>query len=242
MPPTVASPSVTNRIGMELVYIPAGSFMMGSENGSSDEEPVHQVRIREGFHMGKYEVTQAQWQQMMGTNPSNFKGDNLPVKTEGDNLPVENVSWNDAQEFIRKLNVMNDGYVYRLPTEAKWEYACRAGTTGNYAGDVDAMAWYRNNSGDQTHPVGQKQPNSFRLYDMNGNVWEWCQDWYHGKYNGAPTNGSAWESGGGQYRVLRGGSWYSYASFLRSAYRNRDVPSRRQDYFGLRVVAVSRSS
>src|SRR5205085_9149218 len=120
-------------------------FMMGSETGDADEKPVHQVTIREGFYMGKYEVTQAQWKQVMGNNPSYFNN--------CDQCPVEMVSWNDAQEFIKKLNAMNDGYVYRLPSEAEWEYAARAGTTGDYAGDLDAMAWYLNNSGNKTHPV-----------------------------------------------------------------------------------------
>ncbi|MBA2732129.1 MAG: SUMF1/EgtB/PvdO family nonheme iron enzyme [Acidobacteria bacterium] len=227
--------SVTNGIGMEFVYVPAGSFMMGSENGEAYEKPVHQVTIREGFYMGKYEVTQAQWQQVMGNNPSNFKGDNLPVET---------VSWDDAQEFIRKLNAQNDGYRYRLPSEAEWEYACRAGTTGDYAGEVDAMGWYAKNSGKKTHPVGQKQANSFGLYDLHGNVLEWCEDWYHDSYNGAPTDGSAWISGGDQQsRVLRGGSWLFDSPFLRSAVRESFDPGDSRYYVhGVRVVAVSRSS
>lgn len=223
---------VRNRIGMELVSVPAGSFMMGSENGSADEKPVHQVAIREGFYMGRYEVTQAQWQQVMGSNPSHFKGDNLPV---------DYLSWNDTQEFIRKLNAMNDEYVYRLPTEAEWEYACRAGAIGDRAGDLDAMAWYNENSDGKTHPVGQKQPNSFGLYDMHGNVGEWCEDWNHESYNGAPTDGSAWERGGKQhYRVLRGGSWRSLANRLRSATRNYLTPDYRNHLIGFRVVASPR--
>src|ERR1043165_6570585 len=183
----------TNRVGIELVWIPANSFMMGSEYGG--EGPVHQVTISNGFYMGKYEVTQAQWQKVMGNNPSYFKGANLPV---------EQVSWNDAAAFVARLNAQHDGYTYRLPTEAEWEYACRAGTTGDNAGNVDAMAWYGNNSGqarldatniwhndhenyfkriadngNQTHPVGRKQPNAWGLYDMQGNVAEWVEDWYH---------------------------------------------------------------
>lgn len=246
---------VKNSIGMELVYVPAGSFMMGSEKYLKDG-PAHQVTIREGFYMGRYEVTQAQWQAVMGSNPSEFKGDNLPV---------EQVSWNDAQKFIQKLSAMNDGYIYRLPSEAEWEYACRAGATGDYAGNLDSMAWYANNSGrafidadaifhtassyetpmrengDQPHPVGQKQPNGFGLYDMHGNVWEWCEDRYHENYNGAPTDGSAWESGGGQDRVIRGGSWYSRAEELRSSYRYRWDTDSFRSYFGFRVVAVART-
>jgi formylglycine-generating enzyme required for sulfatase activity len=217
-----------------MVLIPAGTFMMGSPDGvgDNDEHPQHQVSVQ-SFYMGKYEVTQAQWRAVMGTNPSNFKGDNLPV---------ENVSWNDATEFCRKLSQMT-GREYRLPSEAEWEYACRAGTTGDYAGNLDAMAWYFSNSGSQTHPVGQKQPNSFGLYDMHGNVWEQCEDWYHDSYNGAPTDGSAWLSGGdSSRRVYRGGSWGRYAVGLRSANRNGSGTGYRDDLVGLRVVAVSRSS
>ena len=248
---------VKNQIGIDLVYVPAGSFMMGSENGDPEEKPVHQVTIREGFYVGRYEVTQAQWQRVMGTNPSNFKGDNLPV---------EQVSWLDAQEFIRKLNEMKEGYAYRLPTESEWEYACRAGTTGDFAGSLDSMAWYANNSGrqyidadailkanlytysdriadngDQTHPVGQKQANAFGLYDMHGNVLEWCQDLYHDSYNGAPTDGGAWESGGTQdKRVLRGGSWDYFAKLCRSAARSGGSSSGGISRIGFRVVAVAR--
>ena len=220
---------------IEMVLIPAGTFMMGSPDDDqfyrSYEGPQHQVSVP-AFYLGKYEVTQAQYQAVMGTNPSSFKGADLPV---------EQVSWNDAKEFCRRLSQMT-GREYRLPSEAEWEYACRAGTTGDYAGDLDAMAWYDKNSGSQTHPVGQKQPNGFGLYDMLGNVSEWCEDYYHSSYAGAPTNGSAWLSGDSSFRVLRGGSWVSGAASLRSAYRNRFVPGDSNYLIGLRVVAVSRSS
>lgn len=248
----------TNQAGMEFVLIPPGTFMMGSNNGEADEKPVHQVTINHSFYMGKYEVTQAQWQAVMGNNPSNFKGNNLPV---------EQVSWSDITGFIDRLNAQNDGFTYRLPNEAEWEYACRAGTTGDYAGDLDAMAWYGNTSGrsrldaseiwrtdsanyskritengGQTHAVGSKLLNSFGLFDMHGNVWEWCQDWHHETYYGAPTDGSAWLSGGEQkYRVLRGGSWPTYASYVRSASRIRDPPDARGFNVGFRVVAVART-
>lgn len=226
---------------MELVYVPAGSFMMGSTSGGNNRRPIHQVTIREGFYMSKHEVTQAQWQAVMGSNPSLTWSN--PSSSIGDNLPVVQVSWNDAQEFIRKLNVRNDGYTYRLPSEAEWEYACRAGTTGDYAGNLDAMAWYDKNSGGKTHPVGQKQPNAFGLYDMHGNAYEWCEDWYHENYNGAPVNGSAWLSGGKQeYRVFRGGSQGNEAPNLRSASRYGNYPGFRGNGLGLRVVAVSRAS
>jgi formylglycine-generating enzyme required for sulfatase activity len=230
--PVVSKPqNITNRIGMKFVWIPPGSFTMGSKNGLSDEKPVHRVKIGKGFYIGKYEVTQAQWLKVMGRNPSEFRGDNLPV---------EWVSWAAAQEFIQRLNTQNDGYVYRLPSEAEWEYACRAGTKGNYAGDLNSMAWYDENAGDKTHPVGRKRPNRFGLYDMHGNVEEWCMDYYHENYNGAPADGSAWLSGENlrDCRVLRGGSWYHYAIFCRSA--DRSYSNGSQAYTGLRIVAVTR--
>lgn len=222
--------SFINSLGMEFVLIPAGSFMMGSENGDPEERPVHRVSISQSFYMGKYEVTQEQWQAVMETNPSHL---------QGAKLPVDNVSWNDAQEFINKLNEMDIACKYRLPAEAEWEYACRAGTTGDYAGNLDDMAWYLDNSGHQTHPVGQKQPNAWGLYDMHGNVWEWCQDWQHQNYNGAPADESAWLSIGKQKeRVLRGGSLAEHGKDVRSAARDWDAPDGRDDYSGFRVVAA----
>jgi formylglycine-generating enzyme required for sulfatase activity len=201
-------------------------------NGGSDQEPVHEVTISQAFFMGKYEVTQGQWQAVMGSNPSHFK-------ECGSNCPVEMVSWDDAQAFINKLNETNDGFKYRLPSEAEWEYACRTGTTVDY---LDSTAWYSANSGSKTHPVGAKQPDGFGLYDMHGNVSEWCQDWYHPSYDGAPSDGSAWLSGGEhQFRVLRGGSWLDDAPVLRSATRNLYPPDYRFNFFGFRVVAVVRT-
>lgn len=241
----------TNQTGIEFVLIPPGSFMMGSASSDS-EKPVHQVTINHSFDMSKYEVTQTQWQAVMGNNPSKHQDC-------GGDCPVESVSWDDAQKFIQRLNRMNDGYIYRLPTESEWEYACRAGTTGDYAGNLDAMAWFYENAGDaqlsgewsydklkannnRMHPVGQKQPNAFGLYDMHGNVWEWCQDWYHESYIGAPTDGSAWLTGGEQkYRVVRGGSWSLDATVLRSAYRSICETSDSRDCGdGFRVVAIAR--
>jgi len=229
----VAKPGslVRNKMGMELVYVPPGSFMMGSTNGGADEKPVHQVTINYSFYMGKYEVTQAQWQSVMGNNPSNFK--------DCANCPVEQVSWDDAQSFINKLNESNDGFRYRLPTEAEWEYACRAGTTGDNAGNLSEMAWYSENSGNRTHAVGGKQPNAWGLADMHGNVWEWSTDWYHETYYGTTTDGSAWLSGGEQkYRVLRGGSWVDLATVVRSAFRGWRTVDYRSPIGGFRVVAV----
>jgi len=227
--------SFNNQQGIEMLYIPPGSFDMGSSNGDADDKPVHRVTIGQGFFIGKYEVTQGQWQAVMGANPSYFKGD--------DNLPVEQISWDDAQEFVNKLNEMNDGHKYRMPTEAEWEYACRAGTTGDYyAQDVDDIGWYSDNSGKKTHRVGSKQANAFGLYDMSGNVWEWCRDWHVTTYKGAPTDGSARLSGGEQkYRVLRGGSWGNLAANLRSALRNNGTPGLRNNNIGFRLVAVVRT-
>lgn len=226
----------TNATGIEFVLIPPGSFMMGSEEGySSNETPAHQVKINYSFYMGKYEVTQAQWQSVMGHNPSHFK--------DCANCPVEQVSWDDAQEFIKKLNQMKDGYNYRLPTEAEWEYACRAGTTGDYADELSMMAWYSNNSENKTHVVGTKQPNAWGLADMHGNVWEWCEDWFHETYEGAPVDGSGWLIGGAQrFRVFRGGSWGFEPVSLRSPNRNFAAPVDRSWYGGFRLVAVALNS
>jgi formylglycine-generating enzyme required for sulfatase activity len=213
-----------NQTGMEFVLIPGGTFEMGSNDGESNEKPVHTVTVRP-FLMSKYETTQAVWQKIMQSDPSHFKGDNRPV---------EQVSWNDCQTFCQKTGLS-------LPSEAQWEYACRAGVTGKwYFGDSESQlgeyGWYGSNPGSQTHDVGGKKPNAFGLYDMSSNVWEWCQDWYHGSYNGAPRDGSAWENPTGSYRVSRGGSWDSLAGGLRSAYRFRVVPSLRFIFLGLRCV------
>ena len=232
---TTPSPGtvVKNSIGMEFAYVPAGSFQMGSNDPKViDAEPVHQVAFAKGFYMGRYEVTQAQWQKVMGSNPS-------MDKSCGENCPVDKVSWNDAQEFIKKLNAMNDGYTYSLPSEAEWEYACRAGTTGDYAGDLNSMAWNKDNSDGKLHPVGQKQPNAWGLYDMHGNVSEYVMDDYHRDYNGAPPDGSAWLGGGdANKRIFRGGVYYDN-SYIRSADRGWGFLADAGSYIGLRVVAVS---
>jgi eukaryotic-like serine/threonine-protein kinase len=214
----------------DFVLIPAGEFLMG-EDKNDDEKPVHKVTISRSFEMGKYEVTQAKWEAVMGNNPSNFKGEALPV---------EQVSWSDAQEFIKKLNAKNDGYTYRLPTEAEWEYACRAGTTGDYAGELDKMAWYKNNSDSRTHPVGEKQPNDWGLYDMHGNVWEWCSDWYDSEYYGRSSGVDPKGPSSGSLRVKRGGSWFYDAAYCRSAYRSRSAPVGRFSSYGLRLVRTPR--
>jgi formylglycine-generating enzyme required for sulfatase activity len=224
------TPSQTLKDDMNFVRIPAGEFQMGSGN-SGDESPVHRVKISRDFEMGKCEVTQAQWQAVMGNNPSHFKGDNLPV---------EEVSWNDVQEFIKKLNQADSKYQYRLPTEAEWEYACRAGTTGDYAGDIDAMAWYSSNSNNQTHPVGQKQANKWGLYDMHGNVWEWCQDWYDSNYYRQSPGADPKGPTAGTYRVFRGGCWRNLAGDCRAAHRGNDSPGNRYGNLGFRLLRTAR--
>ena len=212
---------------MEMIYVASGTFMMGSpatEEGRFYGETQHLVMLTKGFWLGKYEVTQAQWQSVMGENPSTFKSDIRPVET---------VSWEDGQSFIRKINsVQNCGA--RLPTEAEWEYACRAGSTGPYAGNgnLDEMGWYDDNSGNKTHPVGQKQANAWGFYDMHGNVWEWCGDWY-GDYDGDTSDPTGPASG--ESRALRGGGWDDNARLCRSAFRLKLLPTRRDDYCGLRL-------
>jgi formylglycine-generating enzyme required for sulfatase activity len=219
-------------VKMEMVWIPAGEFDMGS-NEFSGEKPIHRVKLTKGFWMGKYEVTQEQWERVMGKNPANFKGAKNPVDT---------VSWHDCPEFLKKLNGIVQEGGFRLPTEAEWEYACRAGTkTKFYSGDNDSdlveAGWYSGNSDGKTHPVGEKKPNVFGLHDMHGNVWEWCQDWY-GDYP-SETVSDPTGSSSGSYRVLRGGSWYCTPSVCRSAVRpNYGVPSFAGIYIGFRVVCV----
>ncbi|MCY3021627.1 MAG: formylglycine-generating enzyme family protein [Planctomycetota bacterium] len=200
----------------------------------SDERPAHEVTLTKPCYTGKYEVTQEQFAQVMGTNPSHFKGQNLPV---------EQVSWDDAQAFCKKVS-KKTGQTVRLPTEAEWEFACRAGTTmmyytGDDEADLGRAAWYGTNSNDTTHPVGQKEPNAWGVYDMHGNVWEWCADWYEGYKSGAAVDPQS--STDGQARVLRGGSWLYYAWYCRSAYRFRFYPGSRYDGYaiGFRVVVVA---
>ena len=209
-------------VKLEMAHIEPGSFMMG--NG----EEKRRERITEGFWIGKFEVTQAQWEAVMGENPSRFKG--------ADN-PVEMVSWDDCQRFLKKLNalpvVKESGLVFRLPTEKEWEYACRAGSTGDYCKLADGteitertlgeVAWYDDNSGEKTHPVGQKKPNAFGLYDMHGNVWEWCEDLYRA---------------GDSNRVIRGGSWNFVSGNCRASLRVSFNPVFRSSILGFRLAAT----
>jgi formylglycine-generating enzyme required for sulfatase activity len=227
-------------VKMELVLIPAGEFLMGSPDNekvrTEGGTPQHRVKITKVFYLGKYEVTQAQWRAVMGTSPSFFTGDNRPV---------EQVSWNDCQTFCQQVSTKT-GRTVRLPTEAQWEYVCRAGaTTQYYFGDsvsqLGQYAWYGGNSGNsgsQTHDAGGKLPNAFGLYDMHGNVWEWCQDLYGAYSAGSQTDPTGPSSGSG--RVLRGGSWDYYAFYAGCAYRYHDgYPGHRINISGFRVALDS---
>jgi formylglycine-generating enzyme required for sulfatase activity len=214
-----------NGIGMRFVRVPSGRFRMGSPVRPV-EQPIHIVSVP-AFWMGVTEVTQAQWRAVMGGNPSHFK-------KAGPDAPVEMVSWDDVQSFIRKLNAFEPDRRYRLPSEAEWEYACRAGTREEVYGPVDAIAWISENSNGTTHPVGLKQPNAFGLHDMLGNVPEWCQDTWHPDYAGAPADGSVWMGTSSQH-VLRGGGWDLPAFFVRAALRDVWHPVHR---LGFRVVCV----
>ena len=221
-------------VKMDFVPIPSGSFMMGDKNGDDEEKPVHKVTISKPFHMGKFEVTQEQWEVVMGSNPSHFKGAKKPV---------DRVSWEACQTFIKKLNekFARSGVTFALPTEAEWVYACRAGSTSRFGfgdgqTDLAQYAWFEGNAGGETHPVGQKKPNAWGLYDMHGNVWEWCADWYDGDYYKKspavdPTGPTAVTS-----RVLRGGSWSDLALYCRSSYRYCLPPWFCVHCYGLRLL------
>jgi len=232
----------TNSIGMKFVLIPNGTFMMGSPSSEprrDSDETQHRVTLTKGFFMQTTEVTQGQWKQIMGTSPSRFKGDDRPV---------EKVSWNDVQEFIRKLNRKEGTDTYRLPTEAEWEYACRAGTTTPFSTgrciSTDQANYYGNNPmpgcskgryRKETVRVGSISPNAWGLFDMHGNVWEWCKDWYDESYPNSHVTDPAGPSSGSDH-VLRGGSWNFDAWSLRSASRHWNYPDRKDDSFGFRVA------
>ena len=216
-------------VKLEMVLIPAGKFMMGSpasEVGRKDNETQHEVTLTKPFYMGKYEVTQEQWQAVMGNNPS--------TRTKGAKLPVTDVSWNDCQDFIKKLNVRMNGF-YRLPTEAEWEYACRAGTTTAYSFGDSLTKADGNIDGDSSKVVGSYKPNAFGLYDMHGNVWEWCEDWYGDYPEGAVIDPKGIATGG--TRVMRGGAFYIFGvSKARSSLRLNHSPTLRSNYVGFRLV------
>ena len=223
----------------EMVVIPAGSFVMGTpdspraadNDGSNDKEKPARTIAMTSFALGKYEVTQEEWLAVMGENPS---------ENTGTRIPVDHVSWEMAQQFVEKLSKLT-GKKYRLPSEAEWEYAARAGTTKEFQDSddpatLDGHAWFRANSGMEVHSVGSKNPNRFGLYDMFGNVWEWTQDCWNPDYKGAPATQAAWEQGNCESRINRGGAWVSTARMLRSAFRSRFSSELKSPYFGLRVA------
>jgi sulfatase modifying factor 1 len=229
-------PIVSNSIGMEFVLVQTGTFQMGSDDGDADEKPIHSVTISKPFYIGKYEVTQRQWRNVIGSSPSKY---------QGDNRPVENVGWVDAQEFIRKLNEKENTTKYRLPTEAEWEFAARGGTQSHgykFAGsnNVADVAVYSENSGGETKSVGSKRPNELGVYDMSGNVNEWCVDWYGAYGDSVERDPKGPPSGLGF--VLRGGSFASGDDYCRLAFRyyyyplNRNPLNRNSYLIGFRCV------
>ncbi len=233
-PPLVSEKKSAGIDFIEMVFVKGGTFQMGSNKGFfTDRKPVHSVTL-DDFYIGKYEVTQKQWKAIMGNNLSYNKG--------CDDCPVEKVSWNDVQKFIKKLNEKTGKY-YRLPTEAEWEYAARGGVKSRgyqYAGnnDIEEVAWYDGNSGNKTHPVGQKKANELGIYDMSGNVWEWCSDWYSSSYYGSSPQNNPQGPSSGSFRVYRGGSWFNFARHCRVAFRFGDSPGLRGINLGFRLVLV----
>ena len=238
---------ITNSIGMKLMLIPKGTFMMGSpesEECRDKDENQHEVTISKDYYLGVYEVTQAQYEKVMGRNPSYFQG--AIVGNENADLPVDRVSWEDAVEFCKKLSDLPEekkaGRVYRLPTEAEWEYACRVGSKTAYSFDdeeglLPEYGWIKRNSSNRTHTVGLLEPNAWGLYDLHGNVWEWCSD-RHGEY----PKGAVSDPTGpceGSNRVIRSGGWYGEAALCRSALRRGHVPSIRLNSHGFRLALSS---
>ncbi len=222
-------PCYTNELGMEFVWIPPGTFTMGSPKNESGrlpkEGPAHQVKLTKGFWLGRTPVTQRQWQEVMGNNPSAFQGD--------ENRPVEQVSWRACQQFCEKVS-QRTRFPIRLPTEAQWEYACRGGIQrARYAEDLNAIAWYGENSAMVTHPVGQKSPNGWGLCDMLGNVWEWCHDGLRDYTKDAVTE-PVGPTSADAYRCYRGGSWGNSAPLVRAAYRHALHQWLRSDLYGFR--------
>jgi len=228
------APRLTNSLGMEFVLIPTGAFTMGASDGNFDEQPVRTVHISQPFYLGKYEVTQSQWAAVMGHNPSAFHAH--------PGLPVEHVSWEDVQEFLRRLNSAEGGTPYRLPTEAEWEYAARAGTMTAYGfgsdmSRLDEYAWYGGNTHNQSYPVGQLKPNAWGLHDMHGNVWEWVQDWYETYPVGTVTDPQG--PGSGVSRVFRGGGRNNVAWRCRSSSRGHGLPDSHLNAVGVRVFRAA---
>ncbi|MFN5274529.1 MAG: formylglycine-generating enzyme family protein [Planctomycetota bacterium] len=238
---------ITNSIGMKLVRIPKGTFMMGSPESDlnrQNNETQHEVTISKDFYLGVHDVTQAQYEKVIGKNPSHFQG--AVVSNENADIPVENVSWDDAVEFCKKLSDLPEekkaGRLYRLPTEAEWEYACRAGSKTAYSFDdeeglLPEYGWFKRNSSNRTHTVGLLESNAWGLYDMHGNVWEWCSDRYGEYPKGAVSDPTGPKEG--SFRVLRGGSWNDGAARCRSASRIREHASRLFGNCGFRVALSS---
>ena len=217
---------------MEFVSIPAGTFMMGCSTGdrecTAQENPAHRISITRPFEIGKYQVTQAEYEVVTSVNPSRFRGPDHPVET---------ISWDDAQKFCELLNRKRDGYQYRLPTEAEWEYAARAGDESCRYGPLAEIAWFRDNAGGTTHPVGEKRPNGFGLYDTLGNVWEWVQDWFEITYYSHSSEADPKGPDNGVFRVLRGGSWRGVVRGLaRVSSRYMLKPHVRSNVAGFRCV------
>jgi formylglycine-generating enzyme required for sulfatase activity len=253
--------TLVNSLGMEFVLLPAGEFFMGSADGPGPERPAHKVILSRPFYMGKYEVTQGQWVDLMGNNPSYFTSDREatdPVQEVGNffrrlggeeikkagkwdpQRPVERVSWNDAQEFIRRLNTKEGHDKYRLPTEAEWEYAARAGSTRQESladGPIEQYGWYVQNAGGITHGVGQLKPNAWGLFDLCGNVWEWVQDWWAPYAVGPVTDPQGPNSG--TLKVYRGGAWTHAANTCRPANRMYVAPAYRHTTHGFRLVRTA---
>jgi len=231
--------------GSGMVRIPAGEFHMGSASGEPDEAPVHRVRIGHDYEIGKFEVTQAQWETVMldphakaetvRTTPEGVAVGPNPSRFKGASLPVESVSWDDIQAFLARLNARDRDHIYRLPTEAEWEYACRDDAAG-----LAERAWYKENSADRTQPVGGKQPNARGLYDTLGNVAEWVADWYGHDYYAESPAADPQGPASGSYRVFRGGSWLDPAKYCRITARNFEFPVSRLHNVGFRVVRTPR--
>jgi formylglycine-generating enzyme required for sulfatase activity len=226
--------SLANGVRMEFVRIAPGTFMMGCSPGDNqcadDEKPAHRVTISRGFEMAKYEVTEAQWLAVTVRPPL------TPTKGSGDNHAFGSTGWSTAQDFLNYLNERRDGFKYRFPTEAEWEYAARAGSTGAFAGNLNAIAWLGQNIQGRPEIVGEKSPNAWGLYDMHGNAWEWVQDWYHARYYGTSPQNDPQGPTTGEYRVARGGSALSDARSARASSRRYVGPQAAVDYYGLRPV------
>jgi formylglycine-generating enzyme required for sulfatase activity len=242
----------TNQYRMEFVLIPEGKFTMGSAGGADNEKPAHGVTISQPLYIGRYEVTQWQWRAVMATTIEEqrrkIKNDAKslvasPMAGESDERAAYYASWQEAHTFVDRLNTLKDGHTYRLPTEAEWEYVCRAGATEDRPADLNLIAQYKNNSNNYVQPVGMRRPNGFQIYDMIGNVWEWCEDVFHLNYDGAPADGSAWLTNDelGQ-KVKRGGSFTTRNfDILRCAARASESAGSRDVETGFRVVATVKS-